>query len=141
MARYRLTRSARRDIESILRTSEERHGREVRIRYAALLLAALRRLADEPEGRSTLDRSALRPGLRSFHIRHNRDESREAAVAKPAHVMFYRALQPGLVEIVRVLHDRPVRRRRAGGRHGHDARRRGGGAPGQDRTRWIDGQG
>ena len=66
MARYRLTRSARRDIDSILRTSEERHGREARIRYAALLLAAMRRVAEDPPGRSTLDRGELRPGIRSF---------------------------------------------------------------------------
>jgi len=106
MARYRLTRSARRDIASILRTSEERHGREARIRYATLLLAAFRRVAAAPEGPSTSDRSALRPGIRSFHIRYSRDESRETPVANPVHVIFYRAVQPGLVEIVRVLHDR-----------------------------------
>lgn len=106
MARYRLTRSARRDIESILRTSEERHGREARIRYAALLLAALRRVAEDPEGRSTLDRGELKPGIRSFHIRHSRGESGETPVANPVHVIFYRLAQPGLVEIVRVLHDR-----------------------------------
>jgi toxin ParE1/3/4 len=111
MARYRLTRSARRDIDSILRTSEKRHGREARIRYAALLLAAMRRVAEDPQGRSTSDRSELRPGIRSFHIRHSRDESREAPVANPVHVIFYRAERPGLVEIVRVLHDRmePIR--------------------------------
>ena len=37
MARYRLTKSAKSDIGSILRTSEERHGRDARSRYAALL--------------------------------------------------------------------------------------------------------
>ena len=114
MARYRLTRSAKADIASILHTSEERHGREARIRYAALLLAALRRVAEEPEGRSTLDRSELRPGIRSFHIRHSRGESREAAVANPVHVIFYRGVRPGLVEIVRVLHDRMEPRRHVG---------------------------
>jgi toxin ParE1/3/4 len=115
MARYRLTRSAKADIVSILRTSEERHGREARIRYAALLLAAMRRVAEDPEGRSTSDRSELRPGIRSFHVRHSRDESREAPVANPVHVIFYRALQPGLVEIVRVLHDRMEPSRHVGG--------------------------
>jgi toxin ParE1/3/4 len=106
MARYRLTRSARSDISSILRTSEERHGRDARARYAALLLAAMRRVAENPAGLSTADRSELRPGIRSFHIRHSRDESGETPVANPVHVIFYRAVQPGLVEIVRVLHDR-----------------------------------
>jgi toxin ParE1/3/4 len=106
MARYRLTASARRDIGSVLRTSEERHGRDARTRYAALLLAAMRRVAELPEGRSTSDCSGVRPGLRSFHIRHSRDESREARVANPVHVIFYRMVQPGVVEIVRVLHER-----------------------------------
>jgi plasmid stabilization system protein ParE len=67
MARYRLTRSAKADIVSILRTSEERRGREARIRYAALLVAAMRRVAEDLQGRSTLDRSELDPGIRSFH--------------------------------------------------------------------------
>jgi toxin ParE1/3/4 len=117
MARYRLTRSARRDIDSLLRTSEERHGREARIRYAALLLAAMRRVAEDPQGRSTSDRSELRPGIRSFHIRHSRDESREAPVGNPVHVIFYRAVRPGLVEIVRVLHDRMEPRRHVSSAH------------------------
>ena len=111
MARYRLTKSARGDIGSILRTSEERHGRDARARYSALLLAAMRRVAEDPEGRSTPDRSELRPGMRSFHIRHGRGESHEAPVANPVHVIFYRVAQPGIVEIVRVLHDRMEPRR------------------------------
>lgn len=106
MAHYRLTKSARGDIGSILRTSEERHGRDARRRYSALLLAAMRRVAEHPEGRSTSDRGDVRPGLRSFHTRHSRNESRDVTVANPVHVIFYRVVQPGLVEIVRVLHDR-----------------------------------
>jgi toxin ParE1/3/4 len=94
-----------------LSTSEERHGRDACVRYAALLLAAMRRVADDPQGRSTSGRSELRPGIRSFHIRHGRDGSREAPVANPVHVIFYRAVRPGLVEIVRVLHDRMEPRR------------------------------
>jgi toxin ParE1/3/4 len=66
----------------------------------------MRRLAEQPEGRSTADRGDLRPGIRSFHIRHSRDESRAAPVANPAHIIFYRITRPGLVEIVRVLHER-----------------------------------
>src|SRR4051812_12203538 len=106
MARYRLTESARVDIASILKTSEERHGRDARLRYSALLLAAMRRAAEDPSGRSTVDRAALRPGIRSFHIRYSRDESRDAPVVSPAHVIFYRVIQPGFVEILRILHER-----------------------------------
>jgi toxin ParE1/3/4 len=106
MARYRLSEPAKADIAAILRKSEELHGKGARTRYRACLTAAMRRIAADPEGRSTLDRAELGPGIRSFHIRHSRDESREAPVANPVHLLFYRVMQSDGVEIVRVLHDR-----------------------------------
>ncbi len=66
----------------------------------------MRRIVAEPQGLSTVDRSELFAGIRSLHIRHSRSESREAPVGDPAHVIFYRAAGPGLIEIVRVLHER-----------------------------------
>lgn len=82
------------------------HGSEARSRYRACLAAAMRRIAADPNGRSTVARADLVPGIRSFHIRHSRNESREAPVANPAHVVFYRVIEAGMVEIARVLHDR-----------------------------------
>jgi toxin ParE1/3/4 len=81
----------------------------------ALLSAALRRIAADPQGRSTVDHGDLFAGVRSFHIRHSRSESGEPPVGKPVHVIFYRASEPGLVEIVRVLHERMEPRRHVGG--------------------------
>ena len=118
MARYRLSEPAQADIAAILRKSEELHGKEARIRYRALLTAAMRRIAADPEGLSTSHRAELVPGIRSFHIGHSRDESREAPVANPVHVIFYRAIRPGVVEIVRVLHDRMEPSRHVGPRNG-----------------------
>ena len=106
MARYRLSAPAKADITSILRMSEKNHGPDARIRYRALLTAAMRRIAADPRGVSTLDRTDLLDGLRSLHIRHSRHESQESPVAAPVHVVFYRATEPGIIEIVRVLHDR-----------------------------------
>jgi toxin ParE1/3/4 len=106
MPRYRLSDPAKADIAAVLRTSETTHGTEARIRYRALLTAAMRRIAAEPLGLSTVDRGELSAGVRSFHIRHSRTESREAPVGDPVHVIFYRALSPGLIEIVRALHER-----------------------------------
>lgn len=106
MPRYRLSELAKADIALVLRTSETLHGAEARNRYRALLTAALRRIAADPTGLSTVDRSELLDGVRSFHIRHGRTESREAPVGDPAHVIFYRVVEPGLVEIIRVLHER-----------------------------------
>lgn len=82
------------------------HGVEARMRYRALLAAAIRRVAADPSGHFTVDRSDVLESIRSFHIRHSRNQSREAPVADPVHVIFYRAVKPGLVEIVRVLHER-----------------------------------
>ncbi|MBV9288954.1 MAG: type II toxin-antitoxin system RelE/ParE family toxin, partial [Hyphomicrobiales bacterium] len=48
----------------------------------------------------------MRPGIRSFHLPHSRDDTVRAPVANPVHVLFYRVLRPGVVEIVRVSHDR-----------------------------------
>lgn len=106
MARYRISDPAKADAAAILRRSEALHGRDARVRYRACLTAAMRRVAAEPEGISTANRDELLAGIRSFHIRHSRDESREAPVANPVHVIFYRAVQPGLIEVVRILHDR-----------------------------------
>jgi toxin ParE1/3/4 len=106
VARYRLSEPAKADIASALRTSETMHGAGARIRYRALLTATPRHIAADPQGLSTVDRSELFDGIRSLHIRHGRTGSREVRVGNPVHVIFYRALKPGLVEIVRVLHER-----------------------------------
>jgi len=66
----------------------------------------MRRVANDPEGRSSVDRVELGSGLRSFHTRYSREESREASVANAVPVLFYRVIQPGVVEIVRLLHER-----------------------------------
>lgn len=106
MARYRLSTSAKTDIAAILRRSAQLHGLQARVRYRALLTAALRRVAIDPRGPLTADRTELVSGIRSFHIRHSRKESSEAPVANPVHMIFYRALRPGPVQILRVLHER-----------------------------------
>jgi toxin ParE1/3/4 len=106
MARYRLSQPAKFDVSAILRRSEELHGKQARVRYRALLTAAMRRVAADPDGPATADRSELIPAVRSFHLRHSRNESRELPVANPVHAIFYRPVRPGLIEIVRVLHDR-----------------------------------
>jgi len=106
MARFRLSRPAQPDLRHILATSAERWGSEGRRRYAAILTAAMRKVAAEPNGSATRDRDELLPGIRSFHIRHARRGDPETKVRKPVHIIFYRVVEPGLVEILRVLHER-----------------------------------
>ena len=106
MARFRLSRLAEADLAHILATSAERWGTQGRRRYAAIIAAAMRSVAANPEGPVSRDRGELSPGIRSFHIRHARGDDPEAKVRRPAHVLYYRAVAPGLIEIVRVLHER-----------------------------------
>jgi toxin ParE1/3/4 len=106
MARFLISRPAQADLTQILASSAERWGIEARRRYAALLAAAMRRVAAEPESTTTKDRAELSRGIRSFHLRHVRIDKPEAKVRRPVHVLYYRVVRLGLVEIVRVLHER-----------------------------------
>ena len=102
MPRFRISGPARADLATTLATSLERWGEDGRARYAALLVAAMRVIARDPDGPTTRDRAAIVPGIRSFHLRHAR---RGPGVHDPVHIVFYR--QTGsVIEIARVLHER-----------------------------------
>ena len=106
MARFRLARPAQIDLANILATSSERWAAAGRQRYAAVLAAAMRQVADQPEGPLTKRRTELRSGIHSFHIRHARRASDAAKVRRPVHVLYYRVAREGVIEIVRVLHEK-----------------------------------
>lgn len=106
MARFRLARPAQLDLASILATSAERWGMDGQRRYAAVLAEAMRQVADEPQGPLTKNRIELRSGIRSFHVRCARRSADVAKVRRPVHVLYYRVAKNGVIEIVRVLHER-----------------------------------
>lgn len=106
MARFRLARPAQIDLANILAASAERWGAEGRKRYAAVLAAAMRQVADQPDGPLTKKRPELRSGIRSVHVRYTRRSAEDAPVRRPVHVLYYRLAQEGVIEIVRVLHER-----------------------------------
>jgi toxin ParE1/3/4 len=106
MARYRVSRPARADVTRILAVSAEMGGAEGERRYSALLAAAMRQAASDPQGRMTRDRGELLRGLRSLHLRHVRIVDLANRVKRPVHSVYYRAVAPDLIEIMRVLHER-----------------------------------
>jgi toxin ParE1/3/4 len=106
MARFRLARPAQIDLANILATSAERWGVEGRQRYAAVLVAAMRQVAAEPEGPLTRKRPELRSDVRSFHVRYARRPAQATEVRRPVHVLYYRVAGDSVIEIVRVLHER-----------------------------------
>jgi toxin ParE1/3/4 len=105
MKQFRLSLSAEADLAQILETSGERWGAEGMRRYAALLAAGMLKVAAEPAGPTTRNRSEIPGGVRSFHLRNARAAGSEK-VKGPVHVLYYRAIGPDLVEIVRILHER-----------------------------------
>lgn len=106
MPSFRLSRLAEADLIGILAASRRQWGADGRRRYGALLAAAMRKVASEPEGPATRRREELRPGIRSSHLRHARVANPEERVRCPVHVLYYRVVAPDLTEIVRVLHER-----------------------------------
>jgi toxin ParE1/3/4 len=111
MSSFRLSRLAEADLTAILVASRRQWGSAGERRYAALIAAAMRKVAAEPEGPATRHREELRPGIRSFHLRHARSADPKGRVRRPVHVLYYRPGAPGVIEIVRVLHERMEPRR------------------------------
>ncbi len=106
MGEVRVSRAAEADLADILIVSDERWGAAARRRYEVLLAAAIRKVADDPQGFTTRPRAELAEGLRSLHLRHARGRAADAKVRQPVHVIYYRVVAPNLIEIVRVLHER-----------------------------------
>ena len=71
-----------------------------------MLAEALRQIANDPSGPLTRARNKLPGGPRSFHVRHTHIGNSVQRVRNPVHVLYYRAVSPGLIEISRVPHDR-----------------------------------
>jgi toxin ParE1/3/4 len=111
MARFRLARPAQIDLANILATSAVRWGAEGRQRYATLLAEAMRQVAAAPGGPLTRKRPELRSAIRSFHVRYTPRSDAGANVRRPVHVLYYRVAEEGVIEIVRVLHERMEPRR------------------------------
>jgi toxin ParE1/3/4 len=111
VARFRIARPAQADLTNILAVSAERGGAEGRRRYAAALAEAMREVASHPEGPLTRPRAELAAGLRSFHIRHAPGPEPGSKVKHPVHILSCRITPQGIIEIVRVLHERMERSR------------------------------
>lgn len=107
MARYRLAPAARSDVMEILAHSHKIFGLAARRRYRGLLEAAFSLLAEQPGRLGTLDRSDLGAGCMQFHLRLCPPSVlTEGRVRQPRHAIYFRVSEPGLIDILRVLHDR-----------------------------------
>jgi len=102
-----LTVAAQTDIAALLDFSFDNFGQHSRRRYEALIGTALEDLRLDPGLIGSVERPELGAGLRSYHLRYSQKRARTAdgLVRTPRHLLIYEQPRPGLVLILRVLHD------------------------------------
>ena len=99
--RYRLTKLAAADYAAILRFTLKRWGKEQLAAYNRLLDSGIAAVAHEPKRLNSHSCDDLRPGFRSFNIGLLGTHPRLGR-----HVIYYRIADDGVVEVLRILHDR-----------------------------------
>lgn len=102
----RLAASAQADVVQILAWSQTQFGTAARLRYQALIAAALRSVAQDPLRPGSVARPELGDGVRTWHLRPSRDAvgKTRARVGRPRHFLVYRDT-PTLLAAGRVLHE------------------------------------
>jgi len=101
-----VTGPARRDIAAIVRWSVRHFGEQAALRYEALILQAMRDIADDPEWPGSAARPELMAkGVRTYHLSFSRMRVSEPRVRNPRHLLLYRCSPADVVVVVRVLHD------------------------------------
>jgi toxin ParE1/3/4 len=107
MSRYRLSGPALQDIATILAESAVRFGDAASERYERLIATALIDLAANPARPGSRETPELGEGARIYHLRSSRRRAGMGvgAVGTPRHFVVYRAIEPDLIGIARVLHD------------------------------------
>jgi toxin ParE1/3/4 len=107
MRTVRITAPADADITGILIWSAEHFGPSVQARYARLIDAAIRDLAEDPERLGSRARPEVGPGYRTYHLALSRERARDAGgiIRRPRHFLLYRLVGDTALAILRVLHE------------------------------------
>lgn len=106
-APYFLSPAAQTEVHQILDWTEVHFGTTMADRYESLIKRAILDVVRSPNCRESVDRSEFLDGLRSYHIRYSRlrIKPKKDIVQHPRHVLYYRVLTSGVVEILRIFHD------------------------------------
>jgi toxin ParE1/3/4 len=111
VVRLRIASTAKDDIEDLLAWSEERFGVAARERYQDLLARALMDIAGDVARPGVRIRPELGLNVFSYHFFFSREGATRRSghakvkVLRPRHFLVGRIAEPGLVDILRVLHD------------------------------------
>ncbi len=105
MRPLRIAPRARRDLEVLLASSEDRFGPAIADRYRRLIAAALRDIRADAGRRGVSMRPDLPGNVRVYHLRHSRPAPGSASwIRRPRHFLVFREADEAIV-LVRVLHD------------------------------------
>lgn len=105
MSRYRLTKAADQDIETILRETTGTFGTQQRRRYAEIIRLGIEMVAAEPARPGSKPRPEIHAGIRSFHL-----DLAAGRVGGASHHLYYITHQfadggDGVI-LLRILHER-----------------------------------
>ena len=101
----RLSPQAEVDLDEILERSEEQFGHGAALRYAELVIRALRDLRSDPTRPGVKQRPELPQGIYTYHLASSRERVPAAdRVKTPRHFLLYR-VAAARVEVLRILHD------------------------------------
>jgi toxin ParE1/3/4 len=102
----RITASAFADIGDIWTWTVEQFGHSAALRYETLIDQAIADLAEDPTRPAAKERPDLLPGVWLYHLAFSRTHvPDDQAVKAPRHFILFRHVQPGIIEIIRILHD------------------------------------
>ncbi|MDA7980181.1 MAG: type II toxin-antitoxin system RelE/ParE family toxin [Pirellulales bacterium] len=107
MATLRIAPAAKRDLELILSWTHENFGERIRRSYESLIVQALSDIADNPDRTGSQRRKDISSVARTYHLYFSRSNSRsrQLLIRQPRHFLLFRAVDDGLVEVARILHD------------------------------------
>lgn len=103
-ADFRLSQSALSDLDRILDDSQRAFGDAARLRYEALISAALRHAAQSRDSVGFKSRPEVGEGVLSWHIANSVWRSTGGRVGRPRHILLCR-WEGTRLAVARILHD------------------------------------
>ncbi|MEA1675413.1 type II toxin-antitoxin system RelE/ParE family toxin [Nitrospirillum sp. BR 11163] len=105
MLKVRIAAAAKADLKAIAAHSLQTFGDGAFHRYRALLFQAIQDLRADPYRLGSVDKPEL--SVRMYHLRHSRRRAsvEGVPVLTPRHLLVYEVMEPGVIDILRVLHD------------------------------------
>lgn len=100
----RLSPQAEVDFDDILRWSRKQFGADAALRYAELIIQALRDLEADPARLGARPRDELPTGVCAYHLTMSRDHVAGDRVKAPRHFVLYRTTEQE-ISVLRILHD------------------------------------